>query len=133
MQTRIRLHTVQGALLLAAFGLAPGVAAIALAAPHGQTEAMVVQEPQHPQPKPDAQQPVDPAQPNPQATKSTTFTGTILKSGSGFVLRDTAGTVYQLDAQEKAEPFEGKSVKVTGKLEETARLIHVEEIEAMSA
>jgi|SRR5580700_5130848 hypothetical protein len=91
---------------------------------------LVSQEPQHPQSKPDTQQPDTPQQGN----KAVVVTGTIVKSGSDFVLKDTSGTVYRLDAPEKAEPFEGKSVKVTGQLDAAnATLIHVEAIEPVSA
>jgi DNA/RNA endonuclease YhcR with UshA esterase domain len=91
---------------------------------------LISQEPQHPQNKPDTQQPDTPQQVN----KAVVVTGTIVKSGSDFVLKDTSGTVYKLDAPEKAEPFEGKSVKVTGQLDSAnATLIHVDAIEAMSA
>jgi hypothetical protein len=72
-------------------------------------------------------------QPDQQAAKTVVVTGTIVKSGSSVVLRDSNGTVYQLDAPEKAEPFVGKSVKVTGKLDATASLLHVESIEAINA
>jgi hypothetical protein len=60
-------------------------------------------------------------------------TGTIVKSGSNLVLRDMSGDVYQLDAQDKAQPYEGKSVKVSGKLEADSKLIHVESIEELYA
>lgn len=39
-------------------------------------------------------------------------------------------TRYELDNNEKASPFEGKQVKVTGTLDSTKKLIHVEQIEA---
>jgi hypothetical protein len=59
--------------------------------------------------------------------------GTIVKDGSDFVLRASTGDVYRLDMPSKAQPFEGKAVKVTGKLEETAKLIHVDNIEEATA
>jgi hypothetical protein len=78
------------------------------------------------------QQP-DTPQPDQPATKAVVVTGTIVKSGSSFVLRDSSGAVYQLDAQEKAQPYEGKSVKVTGKLEAESKLLHVDTIEELNA
>jgi Protein of unknown function (DUF5818) len=72
-----------------------------------------------------------PQQVQPQQSK--TFTGTVLKSGSQYVLRDTAGQVYKLDDPESARPYEGKSVKVTGQLDEQAMLIHVQTIEGNEA
>jgi hypothetical protein len=58
------------------------------------------------------------------------FNGTIVKEKGKFVLKDKAANVsYQLDDQEKAKQFEGKQVKVTGKLDMNTNLIHVENIE----
>jgi hypothetical protein len=72
------------------------------------------------------------SQPDQPATKAMVVTGMIVKSGSYFVLRDSSGAVYQLDAQEKAQPDEGKSVKITGKLEAEAKFLHVETIEELN-
>ncbi len=59
-----------------------------------------------------------------------TFMGTILKNGEQFVLSDSATkTRYMLDDPRKARPFEGKAVKVTGKLDLARNLIHVETIQ----
>jgi hypothetical protein len=71
-----------------------------------------------------------PAQPDAPTAKPVMLTGTIVKNANGFALRDEGGALYQLDAQETAKPFEGKSVKVTGKLDESAKLIYVDSIEA---
>ena len=50
--------------------------------------------------------------------------------GGRFVLYDSANkAVYQLDDQEKAKPFEGKNVKVTGTLEVAKNLVHVTDIQ----
>jgi hypothetical protein len=74
-------------------------------------------------------------QPAQEPAQSTTFTGTIAKfgeqSGGGtiYVLRDSSGAVYKLDDPERAKPFVGKSVKVTGKLDAGAKVIHVDSIE----
>ena len=59
-----------------------------------------------------------------------TFTGTVLKSGEDFVLNDSAAkTRYILDNRDKARPYEGKRVKVTGTVDVTSNLIHVEAIQ----
>ena len=61
------------------------------------------------------------------------FNGTIVKEKGRLVLKDTATNMsYQLDDQEKAKQFEGKQVKVTGKLDSNTNVIHVENIEAVS-
>jgi len=72
-------------------------------------------------------------QPQPDQAKSKTFTGTILKNGEQYVLRDSSGQTYKLDSPESAKPYEGKAVKVTGQLDEQAMLIHVESIEGNEA
>ncbi len=64
-----------------------------------------------------------------QPAQSQTFTGTIAKAGEQYVLRDSSGSVYKLDDSAKAQSFEGKQVKVTGKLDTESKTIHVESIE----
>ncbi len=85
-----------------------------------------------------AQQPADPdpgavtqQQPAPQQDQQNAqiFTGKIVKSGSKFMLRDSSNKTYQLDNQEKAKQFQGKSVKVTGTLDESTETIQVTAIE----
>lgn len=59
-----------------------------------------------------------------------TFIGTVLKSGENFVLSDSATkTRYTLDDTRKARPFEGKTVIVTGTLDNGSNLIHVQAIQ----
>lgn len=59
-----------------------------------------------------------------------TFTGRISKAGGKYVLKDTAtSTSYTLDDQDRAKQFEGKTVKVTGKLDASSNTIKVANIE----
>ncbi len=81
------------------------------------------------QPQQPRQQP-QPQQPDDQQNKSATFTGTIVKKGDAFVLHDSSGITYGLDDAERVSQFEGKVVKVTGQLDEQARVIHVQDIES---
>jgi hypothetical protein len=67
------------------------------------------------------------------AAASATFTGTILRNGEQFVLRDPEGHIFRLDDPRHAQPYEGKAVKVTGTLDTGAKLIHVERIEPVVA
>jgi len=61
------------------------------------------------------------------------FNGTIVKEKGKLVLKESATDMsYQLDDQEKAKPFEGKQVRITGRLDANNNLIHVENIEAAS-
>jgi uncharacterized protein YdeI (BOF family) len=71
--------------------------------------------------------------PQQEQNKAATFTGTVVKDGELYVLRDTSGQVYKLDSPERAKPFEGKAVKVTGQLDTEAKLIHIENIEGAEA
>jgi hypothetical protein len=62
-----------------------------------------------------------------------TFFGTILKNGDNFVLSDSATkSRYTLDDPKKARRYEGMTVKVTGTLDETSNLIHVESIQQVA-
>lgn len=59
-----------------------------------------------------------------------TFTGRVAKSGGKYILKDTAtSTSYTLDDQDRAKQFEGKTVKVTGKLDASSNTIRVASIE----
>lgn len=69
----------------------------------------------------------------PQASEFQQFSGKIAKSGSKFVLKDTATrTTYMLDDQDRAKQFDGQSVKVTGKLDVETHTIRISSIEPAS-
>jgi uncharacterized protein YdeI (BOF family) len=89
----------------------------------------VIQEPQ----SPPAQTSPDQAMPSQDQSKATTFTGTIVKDGENYVLRDSSGGIYKLDDSSRAQAFEGKTVKVTGKLDADSKLIHVDSIQALAS
>ena len=99
---------------------------------HAQAQA----QPQ-PQPQPNEAQPhpqPDQAQPQPgQNQASATFTGTVVKNGEQYMLRDSTGQIYGLDDSDKAKQFEGKTVKVTGQLDTQAKVIHVQDIQSAEA
>jgi hypothetical protein len=61
------------------------------------------------------------------------FVGKIAKSKGDVVLKDDAGTAYKLDNTDQAQPFVGKTVKVTGTLDESKKTIHVMNIEPASS
>ena len=79
---------------------------------------------------PTAQTP-DPAQaPNPTAgaptaSDSQVFSGTVVKSGDKYVLKDDAGKTYEIDHQDDVKKFEGKRVRVQGTLDVTGTKIQV--------
>jgi hypothetical protein len=47
------------------------------------------------------------------------------KSGDKFVLKDDSGKTYDIDHQDDVKKFEGKRVRVQGKLDETGKKILV--------
>jgi uncharacterized protein YdeI (BOF family) len=98
------------------------------------TPMPVIQEPQSPpsQTPPDQVTP-DQTTPNQDSSKSATFTGTVVKDGEQYVLRDSSGSVYKLDDSSRAQTFEGKTVKVTGRLDANSKIIHVDTIQALAS
>jgi len=126
---------------LSILGVMALVFALAWGSPFSGASSALAQDqaqPQQPQPdqarpqqRPDQSQPQQ--QPDQTQAKSATFTGTVVKNGDQFALRDSSGAVYTLDDAERAKPFEGKTVKVTGQLDEQAKVIHVESIESAEA
>ena len=62
-----------------------------------------------------------------------TLSGTVIRNGGRFVLRETAGILYTLDSTGRAWPFEGEDVRVTGHLDTSTSLLHVEDIRAMAS
>lgn len=62
-----------------------------------------------------------------------TFSGRLVRNGQLFALRETAGALYMLDGIGRILPLEGKNVRVTGKLDITRTLLHVDEIESFVA
>ena len=86
------------------------------------TPMPIIQTPQMPQQ-------AQPAQ-GQDTSKSTTFTGTVVKQGDQYAVKDASGGMYKLDDATRAQAFEGKTVTVTGRLDADAKLIHVDNIEA---
>lgn len=93
------------------------------------TPMPVIQQPQ----TPPAQTPPDHAMPSQDQSKTTTYTGTVVKDGEQYVLRDPSGSVYKLDDSSRASTFEGKTVKVTGTLDSNSKMIHVDSIQALAS
>ncbi|HWG20303.1 MAG TPA: DUF5818 domain-containing protein [Terracidiphilus sp.] len=58
------------------------------------------------------------------------FSGTVVRNGRRFALRETAGVLYPLDSAGRAWPFEGEDVRVTGKLDLSTLMLHVDAIES---
>jgi hypothetical protein len=75
----------------------------------------------------------EPVQAQQSPAPRATFTGTVLRNGEQFVLRDAGGKIYRLDDPRQAQSFEGKTVKLIGTLDAQARLIRVDHIESAVA
>jgi hypothetical protein len=114
-----------------------------------------MQQPQSPEQKPSRQQPTPdpnpetqpaqnptPAQPSSpgqaqspaqgQAQAAQTFTGTVSKEADSFVLKVSDTASYKLDNQEQVQEYQGQRVRVTGTLDPSINLIHVDRIEPLS-
>jgi hypothetical protein len=63
---------------------------------------------------------------------SQTFTGTIMKDGSTYILKVSANTAYPLAEQQKARPYEGKQVRISGVLDANGENLHILSIEPVS-
>jgi hypothetical protein len=62
------------------------------------------------------------------------FEGKILRSGDRLVLKDKVNKIsYQLDDQQLARLFEGKEVKITGRLDSDSNTIYISDIGLLSA
>lgn len=61
-----------------------------------------------------------------------TFTGMISKESDSYVLKVSNSTFYKLDSQDQVQQFEGKRVQVTGTLDSSINLIHVDKVEPIS-
>jgi len=71
------------------------------------------------------------ASPEEKSEEAETFTGRIAQVDGKYILDDSATkSTFQLDDQEKAKAFEGRTVKVTGTLDASTRTIHVKDIRA---
>jgi outer membrane biosynthesis protein TonB len=79
---------------------------------------------------PDAAQPSAPKDTTPTAATPSTgdsqvFAGTVEKSGDKYVLKTDSGKTYDIDHQDDVKKFEGKRVRVQGKLDESGTKIQV--------
>lgn len=59
------------------------------------------------------------------ASDSQSFSGTVVKSGDKYVLKDDSGKTYDIDHQSDVAKFEGKRVRVKGTLDASGTKILV--------
>ena len=68
-----------------------------------------------------------------QSQSAKEFMGTIVKEHGALMLKDsTADTSYKVDDESKVKDYEGKQVKVTGTLDSSSNVIHIESIQGIS-
>jgi len=90
--------------------------------PAQQTE----QQPGKPPAQTEQQQAPDSQAQSQQKSEAQTFTGTIMKSGDKYVLKDSdSGTMYDIDRQDIVKTHEGKRVRIQGTLDPDGKTIHV--------
>jgi Protein of unknown function (DUF5818) len=65
-----------------------------------------------------------------QQTQTALFKGTVLRNGEQFLLSDASGQILRLDDPQRVQDFEGKTVTITGRLDQQNKMIHVERIES---
>jgi Protein of unknown function (DUF5818) len=71
--------------------------------------------------------PTSEAKPQPDRPDVRVYMGTIVQDGGAYVLK-AGNERYLLDSQKKAKNYKGKDVKITGTLDKTKNLIHIEKI-----
>ena len=62
----------------------------------------------------------------PSAADGQTFSGTVVKSGDKYMLKTDSGKTYDIDHQDEVKKFDGKRVRVKGKLDDTGTKIQVQ-------
>jgi len=103
--------------------------------PDPSPETQPQQNPTAPQPK--QVPPTSPQQDSSASDKSQTataqsFTGTVSKETDSFVLKVSQSISYKLDNQQQVQQYEGQRVRVTGTLDSSINLIHVEKVEPLT-
>ena len=56
-------------------------------------------------------------------TDTQTFSGTIVKQGTKYMLKDDSGKMYDIDHQSDVAKFEGKRVRVQGTLDANGKIL----------
>jgi len=65
----------------------------------------------------------------PERPMATSFSGTVVRHGSRFALREQDGDLYAIDSTGLAWPFEGEEVLISGYLNHGSGLLHICAIE----
>ncbi len=119
-------YFIRGSVLALTLGVAGMGSLFAQDAKPAQTDPQAAQ--------PSQSQPSQSAQTSPtSAQTSKDFTGTIVKEKGAMMLKDSSSNVsYKVDDDNKVKDYEGKQVKVTGTLDSSTNVIHVDSIQGIS-
>ena len=98
--------------------------------PHPETQP--AQNPTPSQPSQPSKGPSAPAESQSQASTAQIFTGIISKQSDNFLLKVSETISYKLDNQQEVQQYEGKRVRVTGTLDSSINLIHVDKVEPLT-
>ncbi|PYV71558.1 MAG: hypothetical protein DMG97_15890 [Acidobacteria bacterium] len=98
--------------------------------PHPETQP--AQNPTPSQPSQPNKGPSAPAESQSQASTAQIFTGIISKQSDNFLLKVSETISYKLDNQQEVQQYEGKRVRVTGTLDSSINLIHVDKVEPLT-
>jgi Protein of unknown function (DUF5818) len=84
-------------------------------------------------PKEPVSLPVPPPPPTvmPERPAASSFSGTVVRHGTRFALRESDGDLYALDSTGLAWPFEGEEVLISGYLNPDSGLLHICAIEEL--
>jgi cytoskeletal protein RodZ len=94
--------------------------------PSSQTPDTTTPPPSSQTPESGAQQPPSGSASDSGAAAGTqTFSGTVMKQGDKYVLKDDSGKTYDIDHQDEVKKFEGKRVRVQGTLDPSTNKIMV--------
>jgi Protein of unknown function (DUF5818) len=127
---------IQSLSFLAILGVAVGIISWGSTLHAQQAPSTPSDSQQAPAQTPDTQQPAAPDTPpaaqqrpstesSPSNTDSQTFSGTVMKQGDKYVLKDDSGKTYDIDHQTDVAKFEGKRVRVQGTLDASGTKILV--------
>lgn len=88
-------------------------------------------------PQPQQNPPATPSQDsrtsdNSQPATAQSFTGTVSKEAASFILQVSPTVFYKLDNAQQVQQYEGQRVRVTGTLDISINLIHVEKVEPLT-
>jgi Protein of unknown function (DUF5818) len=119
-------YFIRGSVLALTLGVASMGSLFAQDAKPAQSDPQAAQ--------PSQTQPSQSAQTSPtSAQNSKEFTGMIVKEKGAMMLKDSSSNVsYKLDDDSKVKDYEGKQVKVTGTLDSSTNVIHVDSIQGIS-